>query len=186
MNPKILLVTVLFLSVEALGQSKNNISLVYGIASNNVDIHHVIGDFGFNPQQGLTYGLSYTRSLNPLLSFETGLLYSSGNVQLTTIGPAAGIFNQQLQMLSIPLYARVTFLKYAFFQAGFSADHMIGYSRASYTSDQSGLGLAMGIGAKYSFRQVSIFVNPFFCRHAITGRQNLIETSMKFGLGYDF
>jgi hypothetical protein len=65
-------------------------------------------------------------------------------------------------------------------------DHETDYAANSIIDDQSGVGIVIGIGGKYNFGPVSIFANPFFCRHALGAQNNLVETGIKFGLGYNF
>jgi hypothetical protein len=186
MKFKLILSVLILLSIQAFSQTKNNISLVYGIANNTGDNHGAIGDYGYNAESGWMYGLSYTRNLSRAFSLETGLLYSVNKIQLTTIGPAGGIYNQNLNMLSVPVYAKLNFLKYFFAQWGFSLDHETNYSSNSIIDDQSGIGIVVGIGGKYNIGNASIFVNPFFCRHALAAQNNLVETGIKFGIGYNF
>ena len=173
-------------SVQAFSQSKNNVSLIYGFNANAIDIHGAIGDYGYNYKTGQTYGFSYTRSFTKVFSLETGLLYANNKVQLTTIGPAGGIYNQDLHMVSVPVYAKWTFLKYLFGQCGLSFDHELNYSADHIVDDQSGVGIEVGIGAKYNVGPVSVFVNPYYCNHRFYGHNNLMEAGLKFGLGYDF
>src|SRR5579864_5065035 len=110
MKFKLLLVALLFLNINCFSQSKNNISLVYGIANDLGDNHGVIGDYGYNTKGGMIYGFSYTRNLTRAFSLETGFLYSVNNIELTTIGPRGGTYDQKLDMLSVPVYAKLTFL----------------------------------------------------------------------------
>ena len=186
MKFKLLLIALLFLSIDCFSQSKNNISLVYGIANDVGDNHGVIGDYGYNTKSGMMYGFSYTRNLTKSFSLETGLLYSVNNIELTTVGPRGGTYDQKLDMLSVPVYAKLTFLKYVFAQWGFTLDHETNYSASSIIDDQSGIGIVIGIGGKYNFGPVSVFANPFFCRHALGAQNNLVETGIKFGIGYNF
>ena len=180
------LITCLFLGFQSFSQSKNNISLVYGFAGNSVDIHGAIGDYGYNNKTGKTYGLSYTREINKIFSIETGLLYSLNKVQLSTIGPAGGVYNQNLNMLSVPVYGKLTFLKYLYGQFGISFDHQTNYSYDHIVDNQSGVGLELGLGGKYDFGPLAVFVNPYFANHRFYGHNNLMEAGLKFGLGYNF
>lgn len=86
MKLKLLCLALLLCSTYSYSQTKNNISFVYGFNNNLVDIHGAIGDYGYYDKTGQSYGLSYTRSFTKLFSIETGLLYSSNKVQLSTIG----------------------------------------------------------------------------------------------------
>jgi hypothetical protein len=185
---KIILPALVLLGSQAFSQTKNNISLVYGAASNIVDIHGAIGDFGYSPESGTNFGLSYTHYLSKHFSLETGLLYSKADVLLSTIqGPRGEFFyNGDVKMISIPVYAKFTFLKYVFLQGGILLDHQTNYSRNGVINDESGVGLEMGIGGKYSFGPVSVFVNPFLAKHGTPGSNNLLEAGAKFGLGFDF
>lgn len=181
-----LLVTLLLSNLHVLCQSKNNISLVCGFNTNLVDIHNVVGDYGYNNQTGQTYGLSYTRNITRIFSVESGLLYSVYKVQLKTIGPAGGIYNRNLDMLSLPVYAKWTFLRYLYGQCGISIDHETNYSFDHIVNDQSGVGISFGIGGRYNFGPLAIFVNPYYTNHRFYGSNNLLEAGVKFGLGYNF
>ncbi|MGZ3820743.1 MAG: outer membrane beta-barrel protein [Mucilaginibacter sp.] len=186
MKFKLIFSAFILLSFQAFSQTKNNISILYGIAANDGDNHGVKGDYGYSPQSGLAYGFSYTRNLTRSFSLETGLLYSINKVELHTSGPRGGIFDQNSNLLSIPLYAKKSFLKYFFAQWGLSFDHQTNYSSGSIIDDQSGIGIALGIGGRYNIGQTSVFINPFFCRHALNAQNNLVETGIKFGIGYNF
>jgi hypothetical protein len=94
-------------------------------------------------------------------------------------------------MLSMPVYAKFTFFKYLFLDAGISADSQINY-QGSATFEQSGFGGEAGFGGKYSFGRITLSINPFILDHAVIylGKTNsnnqLVETGLKFGLGYNF
>jgi hypothetical protein len=178
---------LILLSIQAFSQSKNNISVVYGFAANDVNIHGAIGDYGYRNKTGTVYGLTYTRNINKIFSIETGLLYSVNKIQLSTIGGyGERFYDQDLKMLSVPVYAKITFLKYLFAQGGVSIDHNLDYSSNSIIQDQSGVGLILGIGVKYSFGPVAIFANPYLVNHAFYARNNLMEAGVKLGVGYNF
>ena len=58
MKLKLLFIASLLCNTYAFSQSRNNISLVYGFNANSVDIHGVIGDYGYNNKTGQSYRLS--------------------------------------------------------------------------------------------------------------------------------
>jgi hypothetical protein len=186
MKIKILFLALILISAKAFSQSKNNISVVYGITANSVDIHNVIGDFGYNDRSGYEVGMNYFYSLSHSFALGTGLVYSENKIQLTTIGPAAAVYNQTIAMVTVPVYARYSFLKYLYAQGGLVADHQLNYSRNSDIRDQSGVGIELGIGGRYSFGAGSVFVNPFYCLHGINASMNLIDAGVRFGIGYHF
>jgi hypothetical protein len=188
MKFKFILPALVLLSFQAFSQTKNNISLVYGVASNIVDIHGAIGDFGYSPESGTNFGLSYTHYLSKHFSLESGILYSNSYVRLSSIqGPRGEFFyDGYVKMISVPVLAKFTFLKYVFLQGGILLDHQTNYTRDGVINDESGVGLEMGIGGKYSIGRVSVFVNPFVAKHGTPGSNNLLEAGAKFGLGFDF
>lgn len=188
MKFKIILAGLLILSIQAFSQSKNNISLVYGFAANSIDIHGAIGDYGYAGKHGVMYGLSYTRSLGKSFSIETGLIYADHKAEIHYIAGSQGETTRsgEIHLLSVPVYARYTFLKYLFLQGGVSVDHQTNYSTESVAPNQSGLGLEFGVGGKVSMGQFSVFVNPYFCNHNFSGTNNLMENGIKLGAGFDF
>jgi len=187
---KYLLLPLFFLcfSLVASSQSRNNLSVVYGMNANLVDIHGAIGDFGYVAEDGKSIGINYTRNFTHVFSFETGLFYSTNNIRLSTIHGPRGDFYYDgvVKMISVPLYARLTFFKYLFAQGGLILDHQTNYAPYGVVNDQSGIGFEMGFGGKCNFGPISIFINPYFCRHALNGRNNLIEAGAKTGIGYNF
>lgn len=187
MKLKLLCLALLLYSTYAYSQTKNNISLVYGFNANLVDIHGAIGDYGYNDNTGQSYGLSYTRGFTKLFSIETGLLCSTNKVQLSTIGGyGERIYNGEVHMLSVPVLAKWTFLKYLYGQCGVVFDHQANYSAYHIVDDQSGIGIEASMGGKYNFGPVSIFADPYFINHRFYGRNNLMKAGIKFGLGYNF
>ena len=186
MQFKFLLIAFVFFGFRSFSQSKNNISLVYGYNGNAIDIHNTIGDYGYKDKTGQSFGLSYTRNFNELFSIETGLLYSTNKAELVTIGPAGQRYSGEIHMLSVPVLARLTFLKYLYGEGGLIIDHQTNYKSDGIVDSQSGVGLEIGVGGKYNFGPVSVFVNPYYTDHKFGGRNNLMESGVRLGLGYNF
>ena len=187
MKFKILFLALILISVKTFSQSKNNISVVYGAMANAVDMHGAIGDSGYNDGSGYELGMNYSYNLSHSFALGTGFVYSENRIQLTSAYPGYnGVYNQTVDIITVPLYARFSFFKFLYAQGGITADHQINYSRDSYIVDQSGIGIELGLGGKYSFGPGSLFVNPFFCRHGINASRNLIDAGVRFGIGYNF
>lgn len=191
MKFRFLVALLLLCSVHAFSQSKNSISLVYGISSTTVDTHNAIGDNGYTDKSGTQFGALYTIQLVKFLSIETGLMYANDKTALTYIIPGHGEGMQQgnIQLLSVPVYAKFTFLKYLFANAGFSVDKQTNYHINPILDDQSGIGAEVGVGGQYDFSHLRVFVNPFIRGHAIySDRHNdqLTEQGVRFGVGYLF
>lgn len=199
MKSKLIFLLLLALCTQAFSQSKNSISIVYGTTSTSVDIHGVSGDFGYADRRGSQFGINYTRDINHTLSLQTGLFFSSDDVRLTTVGPlSTGPKDGNIKLMSIPVIARINFLKYVFVDGGLLADFETNYSANGadaankQATKQTGIGFELGIGGKCNFGALNLFVNPFFQDHAVTrfgnngSNFNLIDAGFKFGAGYSF
>jgi hypothetical protein len=190
-----LILVLLFFATQAYSQTKNTLAVLYAPGSGNINIHGAIGDFGYVEKPSKSFGLGYIRQINKTLSLETGLRYSQTDIEESVIsyGGSGLRLHDQLNMVSIPLLAKLTFLKYLYIDMGFDIDFQTNYSSASVAPSQSGVGLEAGIGAKYSYKSVILFVSPYLQHHSITrfGSNNgqnfeLMSTGVKFGLGYNF
>lgn len=189
MKFKLLLLASIVASINADAQSNNNISLLYGISTTNVDIHNAIGDFGYNQKTGIVQGITYSRKINKWFSIETGLLVENDKVELSTILPGMGTptVDGIVKLISVPVYAKFTFLRYFYGDTGISFDYQTNYSSNSVVNSESGTGVELGIGAKYTLGRIIIFVNPYTHIYTLnTSHFNLMEAGYKFGAGYDF
>ena len=192
---KIRLIFIIFalLSTRAYCQSKNDLSLVFGTGSNGISAIG-IGGPGFSGKGVTIYGLKYSRSLSKSFSIETGLEYSVNNVLWDYKDAYDPHFTPQkvsIRMVSVPVSLKLTFLKYLYTNVGLIADFETNQHSDSITPNQSGIGLGLGIGGKYDFDRMTVFVNPFFQLHTIVAFQNegngtLYDTGVKFGIGYRF
>jgi hypothetical protein len=192
MKLRFILAAIILLSGGAYSQSKNNISVVYGTAGNVVDIHGVIGDFGYNAGNATLFGLSYVRILTQSFSIQSGIIFSDNKTQLTSIQGSRGefIYNEPIKMLSVPILLRRNFLKYFYFNFGLSVDMQANPSDG-YTLNQAGIGYEMDLGGQYNFGHLSLFAAPFFRAHGLirfnnNNTGNLLDAGVKFGSGYNF
>jgi hypothetical protein len=193
MKNALLILAFVLLSLQAYCQSKNSLSLVCAVASDNVfDIG--IGGPGYSTEGGQMYGLNYTRNITKVFSIETGLEYSVNNLLWDYEDAYNPHFIPQkvsVKMLSVPIYANFTFLKYLFANAGITADFETSHQSDEIVTNQSGIGLELGIGGKYNFNRMTVFINPLIQMHAIVAFHNensgsLLDQGVKFGIGYRF
>jgi hypothetical protein len=192
MKFRFIFLLAILISNLAYSQSKNNLSLVYGAAGNIVDIHGVIGDFGYNAGSTTLFGISYVRTLTHEFSLESGIIYSDNQTQLSSIQAGREfIYNEHIKMLSVPLLLRRNFLKYFYFNFGLNIDAQTNYTNDGSALNQSGIGYEMNLGGQYNFNHFTVFVAPFFQAHGLirfndnqTG--NLLDTGIKFGAGFKF
>ena len=194
MKIKLLLATLILISTQVYSQSKNSISLYYGVAANDVNIHGAIGDYGYKPKSGTVIGFGFAHNLNNSFALETGLQYSSNKALLTSIVGGRGEISSggRVKLVTIPIYGKYTFLKYLYVNAGFLVDFDFGYDNDSVVNEQMGIGAEIGVGGKYNFGPINLFINPFLQEHRLigfnsNGRTNSLENAgVKFGVGYNF
>jgi hypothetical protein len=193
MKNTLLFLTFTLLSSGAFCQSKNNLSLIFGAASN--DIFAIgTGGPGYKGQGDLIVGFNYSRSLTKSFSIQTGLEYSVNNVLWNyedAYNPSFTPQRASIRMLSVPVYANFTFFKYLFADVGLAADFETSHQSDAIVSDQSGISFGAGIGGKYNFNKMTVFINPFFQLHAIAafhheGGGSLVDQGVKIGIGYNF
>jgi hypothetical protein len=189
MKTKLILLALILLSTRAYCQTKNSLSILYGTAGNAI-----LAPTGVDGKGATLYGFNYQRNLTKLFSIETGLEYSINNVLWDYEDAYNPHFIPQkgnVRMLSVPVYADFTFFKYLFADAGLIADFETNYHSNALVDNQSGIGFGLGIGGKYSFKKMTVFVNPFLQLHSLISFYNeshdsLSDAGIKFGIGYRF
>ncbi len=179
--------------LECFAQTRNRLSISFASANNGLEIPKGwYGDMGHSGKGADLYELRYSREINTFISLETGLQYSVNKIE-TNYFPD-GIMHYldtNIKMLSIPLYGDLTFWKYFFIYAGPMIDFEV-HHKSSTTFNQSGLGFGFGVGGRYRLKNFTISLNPFYQRHLIVPykkevyHENLWESGIKIGLGYNF
>ncbi|TDE18168.1 hypothetical protein [Dyadobacter psychrotolerans] len=193
---KKLILTVLIFSagfmLTAQAQSKIYATYSYSIAA-PVYNQGVAGGGSFDGKAASSVGLRYLIKNGKVLSLETGLEYGFFNYER---GPAfyPGLDmtskSEKLNLITVPVYANVTFLKYLFVNGGALVDFEV--NKKNTIQKQSGLGFGLGIGGKLDLGHFSMMVNPFVQRHALIPfeklgtRQSLMNAGVRIGVGYAF
>src|SRR5476651_1439303 len=112
MKFKLTFLALVTLSIGAFAQSKSSLFIQYGTASNAVDIHGVMGDFGYDGKGGKNFGLIYTSGSSNSWSLVTGVTFSDDKALLSSIQPPRTIYTDiDYKMISVPVLARLTFFK---------------------------------------------------------------------------
>jgi hypothetical protein len=192
---KKLILVLLFASLSFIVfcQSKNRIEISYGYATNGLfRMDDAVGLAGKEGNGASSYTLQYNRKLNNYLSIITGLDYSNNFVSIPNITAVNGLDNKTayIEMISVPVYGKLSFWKYFFINAGATLDFELNTYDNQPTDKQSGIGLGFGIGAEYEFKSYTVFLNPFFQNHATIPFENVVyklnEIGIRFGIGYNF
>jgi len=189
-----LITTCILLVLVAFSQTKNRVSIIFSPASNGLSIPNGwLGDMGYTGKGAKLYELKYSRQINKFISIETGLEYSFNKIEMDYFPDGIKHYKESdIKMLSIPIYADLTFLKYFFANAGPTIDFELNHLPSESTYNQSGIGFGLGIGGRYTLKNFTISLNPFYQKHLIllskkgTYHENLYESGIKLGLGYNF
>ena len=189
------IIIIVFLSLKINAQ-KNRIGFFYGLAGNElIRSTSLDGGASYDGKGSDIFGINYQRILNKDLYLETGLEYSKNKIGITPpFYPGIDLTPRQedIVLITIPVYVKFTFFKYFFVNGGTLIDFEIDRTEYQSTDDQSGIGFGGGIGGQYTFRNFTFYINPLFRYHAVIPfqkenyQQHLTEAGIKFGLDYNF
>jgi len=186
------MIVTTFLTINSYSQNSNELRVHYGISTaeflrnQNLDGVGATKTTNFNE-----VGITYLRELFGNFHLETGINYAKSDVQISPafMGEPVPPSYEQLEIVSIPMYANYTFWNYLFVNGG----PIISFQTSDNSTDsQAGIGYSLGIGGTYNFDKFSIFVNPNFKRHAVIPfkkerfHQKLTELGVQFGIGFKF
>ena len=152
----------------------------------------LVGFHGTTGRRFYTLGLDYLVALNKTFDLETGLEYSRHNMMVDPNLPPSmdrPEYPVYLNVLTVPVSARINFLKYFFFSAGGMLNLDISGSGGS--DSQTGLGAMVSLGVKYNFEAgISVFINPYMKAVGLLPfapddyHQRLMVTGWRFGVLY--
>ncbi|MCF2494754.1 MULTISPECIES: hypothetical protein [Dyadobacter] len=197
MNKYFLLIVLTILSGQSFGQNANAIFVSYSrskpepVYNRNVD-----GGGGYKAIASNTFGIRYFIKSSKIITLETGIDYSSFNFKVDYVGMPNVVIPdiiESLKLISVPVYAHLTFLKYIFVNGGLLLDAQINPKDIAIDR-QTGIGLGLGVGLKYDYKHIAIFINPFVERHGLFSldnqesgvRQSIMNPGGRIGIGYSF
>ncbi|HKL38759.1 MAG TPA: hypothetical protein VJ876_07660, partial [Bacteroidales bacterium] len=139
-----------------------------------------------------TVGLDYLVALNKTFDVETGIEYSRHKMMVDPNLPPSmdrSEYPIYLNILTVPVAARVNFLKYFFFSAGGMLN--LDVSGSDGADSQTGLGACVSLGVRYNFEPgISAFINPYMKAVGLLPfvpddyHQRLMESGWRFGILY--
>jgi hypothetical protein len=184
---------LLFFGLSVFAQKQNEVRLYGGLTTSDLTRHkELVGAGSVDMENTYEFGFRYLLRITEILAIETGLNYWRGDVNIAP-APYPGLDlssrSEKLQITSIPIYANFTFLDYFFLNGGPVMDFQ---ASDNTIDDQSGIGIGVGIGGKYAFRNFSIYINPNIRRYAVipfeeeNNHQKLTSLGVQLGIGYQF
>ncbi|MCF3110084.1 hypothetical protein LL912_14980 [Niabella sp. CC-SYL272] len=133
-------------------------------------------------------GINYLKPVRKWLDAEVAIQYSRHWLTARS-APMPGQYSWDVNasLITVPVMMRFNFLRYFYGMGGliFNAD----LSKPEFDS-QTGVGVTIGLGAKYDFRNgVSVFLNPYFNHNGLvtfgsadfSGLERLLESGVRLG-----
>lgn len=181
-------------ATNAFTQTKAHLSFFYSPYHSEVIVKNgLLSDSGHTGKNGNLFELRYSHPVNSRFSLETGLQYSGNKVETEYFPDGITHYMEsEIKLISVPIYANLTFLKYFYVEAGPTLDFEVQHKQSAPVQNQGGIGLATGIGGKYTLKRITIYINPFVQRHLLASfskdkiYERLWQSGLKFGVGYSF
>ncbi len=171
-------------------QPKRSLFATYSISTPEPFYHKQLNSGrSYRPLTSHSFGLRYIVKGGKAIALETGLELARLHFRTLRFP-----IESQVHIINVPVYANITFLEYLFVNGGLLFDAEIKGENAFFDR-QTGIGFGLGPGARYSYRNISVFVNPSAERHGFIPltrkryeevRQSLFNPGVKMGIGYSF
>lgn len=186
-----LFIGLLPLLVTAQTAEKGKIGLTYSLnGGTSVLQPALLGAASYDITTANGIGLIYLKPIKNWLEWETGITYSLYKIKTTSSPtPEVDTSYSTLSLIDIPVGLRAGFWKYAFINGGLLLD--LDLMNNSPVSNQTGIGLMLGVGLKYDFNfGGSVFFNPYGKIHSLLplgfdkNNDRILESGLKFGITY--
>jgi hypothetical protein len=204
----ILFCTLLLVFIQSFSQQKEKSIAVYtSLVNDNFFAYpHVIGGEAKADETGfLLLGMEYSWKLKKNISLNAGVEFAKHTITVSYWMDNPNIpqlpdNKGQLQLITIPVSLRLSFLKYFFFQTGVLLDKQVKnniYNRLSakddVVNDQSGIGALVKLGGQYRFKKhFTVFTGLYTEVHGLIFfnqpdfKKRLIDGGLRTGVQYRF
>jgi|GEM_PF-5011726 hypothetical protein len=185
-------ILLIFIPYLVSGQYKNTIYGTYSLSKPSPLYHKPLeGVPSRYPMLSHSVGIRYVIKSPKAIGFETGIEYS--RYQFTIRDHRIDYHHETANLVTLPLYVNVTFLKFFYINGGLLIDSEFGKQQHAI-QNQSGIGFGAGLGARLNYRKVSFFINPSVESHAFipfkkqkaSTRQSIFNHGWRAGIGYTF
>ena len=193
------IITILFcflivpLNAQNLNSERGGIGISFSSFGKSDVVKSADGDADHKSLYHYSLGVNYNYQLKNWIEAEIGIEYSKYNIKLFIYpdGDITFYGEKKLSLISIPLTMRANFLKFLFADAGTFIDFDFS-DEDEIIDNQTGMGIIMGLGAKYDFKfGMSLFANPFMRLHSLVpfvpvkNHSRLFDGGIRFGIIYD-
>lgn len=183
------------ISLPVCGQGVNQISVSYHLATPQASMGpDYAGGPSYDANGNTIVGIRYQRNIKTSLALETGLEFTRYKFKIGSapMGDRPTTYRRtEVSLLSVPIYANLSFLRYLFVNGGPIVSIQL-KNRDMKKFDQTGLGLGLGFGGKYTIKNATIFVNPYSRQNTVISfagdgeKRGILELGLRMGIGYRF
>ncbi len=176
-------------------QQNHTLFATYSISGSTPLYHKRLeGGGSYKAATSHSFGVRHIIKGSRMIGLETGLEFAryQFDARVSPLPLPEVYARQTVSMISIPVYANLTFMKYLFVNGGLLVDAEFDKQKNSIDK-QSGIGFGLGLGARYTHQKLAVFINPFLERHAFVPfqkergtRQSIINSGIRVGVGYSF
>lgn len=157
------------------------VSLIGGQGGSRIDLN-----------RSFVFGVEHVWELNKNICLNTGIEYSHRSLakRVYKTPPSPDVWETgTIEMLSVPLYFRLAFLKYLFLTAGTVIDFEV---KNNVMTPQSGIAATGGFGFTVPLKnnKISIIVHPYYELHNVlpifhkAGGEHLLTAGVRGGVIY--
>lgn len=172
--------------------SRQNLGVSMAVSNNAiVQYSPMVGNGSVKDLSSSKFGVSYTFQQHQYLGFETGFHLITQRYKLTPAftGVPQPPKAHEFRIISLPAQVRYSFLKFLYLHGGLILD--VDVKNSGGVNDQSGVGLGMGAGGEYFFKNsIGFFINPQIAQHGVVSfsdvksPRKLAESNLTFGISY--
>lgn len=184
----------LLISSGLFAQEKHSFGIHYSYGWNEMYQPEMLGAASHTGDGSRQWGFDYSFGFTEKTRIITG--FSFNRSFFTTlpapVNPPETPYKTEIGFLTIPVGISYDFSKYFYVTGSLLMDVQFAKTKNSSIDDQSGIGLAAGIGGKYQFNRLIVFVQPQLQLHsAISFNQSwkherIFETGIKAGFAFKF
>lgn len=187
-------ILILLLSQYSYSQNKHEIGINFGITTGDLGktvlkYGFIKGAGGLQLENSKTFGIRYFRksSKKENRRLEIGLNYLTATLKISSDADGEPIVisrENNYNLVSVPVYINCSFWEYFYVNGGIIFDYQ---NSDSGDYDSFGAGFGFGLGGRYSFNKMNIYINPKLERHLFFNEiEGLLEFGIMFGIGYSF
>ncbi len=184
----------LLISSGIFAQEKHSFGIHYLYGWNEIYQPKMLGAASHEGNGSGQWGLDYSYGFNEKTRIITGFSLTRSRFTTTPapVNPPETSYEAEIGYMTIPVGISYDFSKYFFITGSLLFDLQFSKTKNSSIDDQSGIGLAAGIGGKYQYKRLIIFVQPLVQMHSVISfheiweHERMLETGIEAGIAVHF